>query len=108
MKSLSFYSLIVTASLLLSISAYADEYIITLKNNAFSPKELVVPAGHKIKIIVKNQDATPVEFESSDFNREKLIGANSEVSIFIGPLEAGRYTYFNDFHLETTGAIFAK
>lgn len=97
-----------SACLSFSATAHAGDYVITLNNNQFSPKELIVPAGQKIKLVVKNQDEIPAEFESSDLNREKIVGANSEISVFIGPLDAGSYGYFNDFHRETTGTIIAK
>lgn len=109
MKRSLVYSVALSASLLFSVAAYAEDYVITLKNNQFSPKELIIPAGQKIKITVKNQDATPAEFESGDLNREKVVGANSEIIIFIGPLDAGSYGYFDDFHRDTTtGMIIAK
>ena len=109
MKRSLVYLVALSASLLFSAAAYAEDYVITLKNNQFSPKDLTIPAGQKIKITVKNQDATPAEFESSDLNREKVVGANSEIIIFIGPLDAGSYGYFDDFHRDTTtGIIIAK
>lgn len=109
MKNSLAYSIVLTTSLIFSAAAYAEDYVITIKNNQFSPKELVIPAGQKIKITVKNQDATPAEFESSDLNREKVVSANSEIVIFIGPLDAGSYGYFDDFHRDTTtGIIIAK
>lgn len=109
MKRSSAYSIVLSACLLFSAAAYAEDYVITLKHNQFSPTELIVPAGQKIKITVKNLDPTPAEFESSDLNREKVVGANSEIIIFIGPLDAGRYGYFDDFHRDTTtGIIIAK
>ena len=99
----------VLSALFLPISAYAEDFVLTLKNNQFSPKELTIPAGQKVKIIVKNQDTTPAEFESSDLNREKIVGANDEIIIFIGPLDAGKYSFFDDFHRDTTtGTIIAK
>ena len=92
-----------------AMQAHADDYVITLKNNQFSPKELTIPAGEKVKITVKNTDATPSEFESSDLNREKVVGANSEIIVYIGPLDPGSYGYFDDFHRDTTtGTIIAK
>jgi len=98
-----------SACLLFSIAAHAEDYVLTLKNNQFSPKVLNVPAGQKIKLIVKNQDATPAEFESSDLNREKVVSANSEIVVFIGPLNPGTYGFFDDFHRDTTtGTIVAK
>ncbi|HUY02382.1 MAG TPA: cupredoxin domain-containing protein [Rhodocyclaceae bacterium] len=103
------YSVALPAFFLFSVAVHAEDYVLTLRNNQFSPKSLTIPANQKIKIILKNQDATPAEFESSDLNREKVVGANSEVIIFIGPLDVGNYGYFDDFHRDTTtGAIIAK
>ena len=108
MKKPLIYSTVLSA-LLFSAAAHAEDYILILKNNQFSPKELTIPAGQKVKIIVKNQDATPAEFESSDLNREKIVGANEEIIVFVGPLDAGKYGFFDDFHRDTTtGVIIAK
>ncbi|MDD5248178.1 MAG: cupredoxin domain-containing protein [Rhodocyclaceae bacterium] len=109
MKKSLVYSVGLSAYLLFSTAVHAEDFILTLKNNQFFPKVLTIPAGQKIKITVKNQDATPAEFESSDLNREKVVAANSEIIIFIGPLDAGTYGYFDDFHRDTTtGTIIAK
>lgn len=109
MKRSLVFSVGLSAYLLLAAAAYAEDYVLTLKNHQFSPRVLTIPAGQKIKIIVKNQDATPAEFESSDLDREKVAGANSEITVFIGPLDAGSYGYFDDFHRDTTtGIIIAK
>lgn len=88
-----------------STSARADDYVLTIKNHEFSPKELTLPAGQKIRLIVKNLDPAPAEFESPDLNREKLVTGNSDISVFIGPLSAGKYTFFDDFHRDTTTGI---
>lgn len=94
---------------LFSVAARAEDYVITLKDHQFAPQELTVPAGQKVKIIVRNQDATFAEFESSDLNREKVVAGNSEIFMYIGPLDAGRYGYFDDYHrTTTTGVIVAK
>ncbi|HUW39101.1 MAG TPA: cupredoxin domain-containing protein [Rhodocyclaceae bacterium] len=109
MKRSLVHSVALAAYLLFSVAAHADGFVLTLKNNQFSPKILTIPAGQKIKITVKNQDVTPAEFESSDMNREKVVGPNGEIIIFIGPLDAGSYGYFDDFHRNTTtGTIIAK
>ena len=109
MKRSSVYSVALSAFFLFSAAAHAGDFVLTLKNNRFSPKVLTIPAGQKIKITVKNRDATPAEFESSDLNREKVVGANGEIIIFIGPLDSGSYGYFDDFHRDTTtGTIIAK
>ena len=98
-----------SASFFLSVAAHAEDYAVTIKNNQFSPKDLTIPAGQKVKITVKNQDATPAEFESFELNREKVVSGNSEIVVFVGPLEPGSYEYFDDFHRDTTkGTITVK
>ncbi len=109
MKKPLVYSVLLSAFLMLSAAAHADDYTITLQGNQFSPKELAIPAGQKVKITVKNLDTTPAEFESSDLNREKVVSGNNEIIVYIGPLDAGDYRYFDDFHRDTTtGTITAK
>ncbi|MFO1242370.1 MAG: cupredoxin domain-containing protein [Rickettsiales bacterium] len=93
----------------ISSAVHAEDYVITLKDHAFTPQELTIPAGQKVKITVKNQDTTPAEFESHELKREKIINGNSEAVIFVGPLDPGTYGYFDEFHEDTTkGKIIAK
>jgi plastocyanin len=85
------------------------EFTLAIKDHRFSPEELVVPAGKKVKLVVHNQDATPEEFESHDFNREKVIPGNSKATVYIGPLAAGTYKFFGEFHEKTAqGRVVAK
>jgi hypothetical protein len=89
--------------------ASAKDYVIELKNHTFTPVNLIIPAGEKVKVVVKNLDKTPAEFESHDLNREKVIGAGKEATIFIGPLKAGSYAYVDEFHEDVAkGTITAK
>ena len=77
------------------------EYYLVIKDHIYQPSELKVPADTKFKLTVRNQDATPEEFESTDFNREKIVPPNSSVTLYIGPLSAGSYGFFGDFHQNT-------
>lgn len=88
-------------------AAYAEDYVITVEKNQFSPANLTIPAGQKVKVIVKNKDSGPIEFESHDFNREKVIPGNKEATIVIGPLKEGSYSYFDEFHPTAKGTITA-
>lgn len=91
--------------------AATDEFTLNIKNHAFEPKELVVPAGKKVKILVVNQDATPAEFESKPLNREKLIPGKSTGVVNIGPLKPGRYDFVEEYHeteAAAQGTIVAK
>jgi plastocyanin len=88
------------------IALAADlEIMLAIKDHRFTPTELRVPAGKKIKLIVENQDATAEEFESHELNREKVIAPQSKAPIFIGPLVAGKYTFFGEFHEATARGI---
>lgn len=92
----------------LSLAADVD-YQLTIKDHQFSPAEIQVPAGKKIKLTVINQDSTPEEFESHSLNREKVIAGNARANIYIGPLTAGNYEFFGEFHEKTArGTIVAK
>lgn len=90
------------------MAADAD-FTIVIKDHKFQPVELAVPAGKKIKLLVENQDPTPEEFESYPLNREKLVAGKSSTTVYIGPLEPGRYPFFGDFNQATAqGVIVAK
>ena len=92
---------------LASLPAVADtpEFTLVIKSHRFTPAELTVPAGQKIRLTVENRDATPEEFESYDFNREKIVPAKGRIALFIGPLKPGRYKFFGEFNLDTAQGI---
>jgi hypothetical protein len=95
--------------ILFASSSYAEDYVLTIKDHQFSPRQLEIPAGQKVKITVKNEDETPAEFESSDLNREKIISAKSQIIVYVGPLSQGSYSYFDEFNRESaTGTIIVK
>jgi hypothetical protein len=86
-----------------------DEITLVIKDHQFSPAEVRIPAGKKVKLIIDNQDATPEEFESHELNREKIIPAKSKGSVFIGPLKAGKYPFFGEFNQATArGVVIAE
>lgn len=97
---------------ILSVQAKADEtpvFELIIKDHRFEPAVLEIPAQKKVKLMVKNQDATPEEFESYELNREKIIPGNSQAVVFIGPLAAGEYPFFGDFNQATAqGKVVAK
>ena len=78
---------------------------LVIKDHKFEPAELTVPAAQKVKLVIENHDATPEEFESNELNREKIVVGNGTISVFVGPLEAGRYPFFGDFHQETAQGV---
>ena len=101
MKNFSLLALLPLISL--SVMA-ADEFTLTIKDHTFAPKEIVLPAGVKIKLRVENRDATPAEFESKPLNREKVIPGNATAVINLGPLKPGTYAFVEEYHEAEVGA----
>src|SRR5262249_22941499 len=92
-------------------SAMAQDapYTLTIKDHMFQPTAIEIPAGKKIELIVKNEDPTPEEFESTELRREKVVPAGQQITVYIGPLKPGRYEFFGDFNPKTArGHIVAK
>ena len=76
-------------------------FTLVIQDHRFTPEELVVPAGKKVRLIVENRDTAPEEFESKALKIEKIVPANSEASITLRPLKAGRYKFVGEFHEDT-------
>lgn len=99
------WSLLIPAG---ALAADAD-YQLVIQDHRFQPAELTVPSGKKIRLTIENRDATPEEFESHALNREKVIAGKSSATIFIGPLQPGRYPFVGEFNEKTaTGIIVAQ
>lgn len=93
---------LVAATLAANASARCEEtYKVTLRNHEFVPAKMEVVAGQRFKLIVVNEDPTPETFDSDDFKLEKIVTANSRVTIFLGPLEAGTYSFFGELNPDT-------
>lgn len=98
-----------TAWIATAAHAQDAKFTLTVQDHQFQPAELEVPAGQKIELHVVNKDSTAEEFESHELHREKVVPAGQEIVVFIGPLRAGTYEYFGDFHPKTArGHIIAK
>jgi heme/copper-type cytochrome/quinol oxidase subunit 2 len=112
----SFYMLrfpLLTLALIpaMTIGATAQEpaYTLIIKDHQFQPAEIEIPAGQKIALLVKNNDTTPEEFESTEMRREKVVAGGDQITVYIGPLKPGKYEFFGDFNPTTArGHIIAK
>ena len=95
----------------IGVNAAAQEstYTLVIKDHRFQPTEIEIPAGQKIALIVKNEDSTPEEFESTELRREKVVPGGQQITVYIGPLKPGRYEFVGDFNPKTArGHIIAK
>jgi hypothetical protein len=95
--------------LALEVSAETPVIEIEIRDHLFFPDVVVVPADTKVKLLIRNLDPTPEEFESYELNREKVIAGNSQTVVFIGPLPAGEYPFFGEFYPRTAqGKVVAE
>lgn len=105
-------SFLLAAAILTSFAAFgADElsFELSIKDHKFTPSELTIPAGKQVKLTITNLDSTAAEFESDDFKAEKVVPGGGEVSLRIGPLKAGAYSFFDEFHEDQTkGTLVVK
>ncbi len=88
-------------------AAQAD-VLLTLHAGQFEPRQLEIPAGTKTRVVLRNQDTLPAEFESESLSREVLVPAHAEVAFYVGPLDPGAYDFFNDFNHAVKGQVVAK
>ena len=89
----------------LSLPAKADGLKLTIKDHRIEPAELHVPAGKEFSITVSNADATAEEFESHDLDVEKVIAGNRSAVIKVGPLDAGKYEFYGEYHEDTAKGV---
>lgn len=98
----------ILAGAAITAAAAMPEYRLSLQNHQFQPATLKVPANVRFKVLVTNHNNMPSEFESTDFNREKIVLPNSTITVFIGPLKPGSYKFYDDFHQATTGTLIVE
>jgi plastocyanin len=94
----------------LAASALADdpEINIELKDHQFVPSEVPVPAGVKVKLLVKNDQTATAEFESRVLHFEKVVTPGGQIAVFVGLLNPGSYEFYDDFHSASRGHLVVK
>lgn len=97
------FALLVVFSLMPIGKLFAAEDIpvLVIKNHQFTPNKVTVKAGERFKITIRNDDPTSEEFESKTMIVEKFIGPGKSITVTLGPLKAGEYEFFGDFHKDT-------
>lgn len=87
-----------------ALAQYANVEIV-VKDKKFEPAEVKAPANARIVIRVVNKDAVAMEFESKSLKVEKVVAANSEGILRVGPLKPGKYDFFDDFNQNNRGML---
>jgi len=109
MKPILFVALGLALLPLGAVAADMPEYTLVIQGHMYRPSSLQVPANTKFKLLVHNVDSVPSEFESNDFNREQIVLPGTTATVYVGPLDKGRYIFFDDFHRDSgRGVLIAQ
>lgn len=86
---------------LASVAAHAEEeptFRIEFKDGAVSPDRVEVPANKRFRLELANTGLSPIEFESVELRKEKVVAPGTTTILVIRTLDPGEYSFFDDFH----------
>jgi hypothetical protein len=78
---------------------------VVARDGKLFPERLEVPAGVKLKLTLKNDGRTPVEFENLDLRVEKVLAPGAASFVVIHPLKPGSYRFVDEFHPATSAML---
>ncbi|MGH6854931.1 MAG: cupredoxin domain-containing protein [Aestuariivirga sp.] len=108
----SAFSAFALAFCLTATPTFAEDtvtYEITLKDQAFTPAEIKVPAGKAFMIKMTNANAAAAELESHDMKIEKVAAGNSTIVVRVKALEPGTYLFVDEFQEDVAkGQVIAE
>ena len=70
------------------------------KEGRLFPERLEVPAGQRVKLVVKNQGKGPIEFENLDMRVEKVLAPGGTSFVVLPKMKPGEYEFIDEFHME--------
>ena len=76
-------------------------YTVVLRGGRIEPARLEVPAGQRIKFVVRNEGPGPCEFENLELRVEKVLAPGASSFVVIAPLRPGSYRFIDEFHPDT-------
>jgi plastocyanin len=101
-----------TALPFFAIGAAAEESVtvhLRIRDGQFDPQAIEVPAGKRVRLLIRNDGPGASEFESRELRKEKVLGPGARSFVVIAPLAPGTYPFFDDFHPDTgNGRIVAR
>jgi hypothetical protein len=79
-------------------------YEIVIRDGRFTPDRLEVPAGGRIKLVLKNEGPGPLEFENDELRVEKVLSAGATSFVVLPPLKPGEHEFVDEFN-PVTGVL---
>ncbi|NYT63059.1 cupredoxin domain-containing protein [Alcaligenaceae bacterium] len=74
------------------------------EGGTFEPTRIEVPAG-RFKLVLANESKAPVEFESLQLRKEKVLGPGVTSFVVLSISRPGEYPFFDDFHQDARGVL---
>src|SRR5262249_26566390 len=71
MRSLVLVVLLLGATTVTPLAADYPQIALSIRDHQFVPSDVPAPAGVKVELIIKNEQATTAEFESTALRRER-------------------------------------
>lgn len=100
--------LMLVAALLLAFGWTANSraqelpsFEVIAKEGRLYPERLEVPAGQRVKLVIKNQGKGPIEFENLDMRVEKVLAPGASSFVVLPKLKPGEYEFIDEFHMDT-------
>lgn len=82
---------------------------IEFNDGEVSARQIELPARTRFRLEIANKGKTPAEFEARSLGVEIVIPPGAVRTRTMPPKLAGKYPFFDDFHMETTqGHIIIK
>lgn len=88
----------------LATDSHAQElptFEVVAKDGRLFPERLEVPIGQRVKLIVKNQGKSPIEFENLAMRVEKVLAPGATSFVVLPKLKPGEYEFIDEFHMDT-------
>lgn len=102
------FHLLLTAVLWLGLGWAADGHAqelpafeVIARDGRLFPERLEVPAGQRVKLVVRNQGKGPIEFENLAMRVEKVLAPGASSFVVLPKLKPGEYEFIDEFHMDT-------
>lgn len=76
-------------------------FVVTAKEGRLFPARLEVPSGTRVKLVVRNEGKTPIEFENLSMRVEKVLAPGATSFVVLPKLKPGEYEFIDEFHMDT-------
>lgn len=74
---------------------------VVARDGRLFPARLDVPAGRRVKLVIRNEGKGPVEFENLDMRVEKVLAPGAASFVVLPKLKPGEYEFIDEFHQAT-------